>query len=156
MSYNVTDIETRPLFLALSSSLLTTLSRAVFRGLFHVPCLEAYFTCRVSRPISRAVFGGLFHVPCLEAYFTCRVSTQGRCHFCPWLSEFSSAVVLNCSRLSRSTIFADASLVKPPEDSFNPLFKAILYSVSWVRKLVSSPVNRHRIDKRDDEARRDR
>ena len=32
--------------------------------------------------------------------------------------------------------FPNTSLIKP-EDSFNPLFKAMFYSVSWVRKLVN-------------------
>ena len=62
------------------------------------------------------------------------VTTVSRCKgavtFVPWLSEFSG-VVLSCFTLSRSTIFTDVSLEKP-EDSF----KAILYSVSWVRTHV--------------------
>lgn len=38
---------------------------------------------------------------------------------------------------SHFTIFADVSLIKP-KDSFNPLFRAILYtSMSWVLKLVN-------------------
>ena len=57
---------------------------------------------------------------------------HGRCHFWPWFSEFSS-VVLNycCFTLSRSTIFMAVSLTKP-QNSFNPLFKAVLYSVSEI------------------------
>ena len=35
-----------------------------------------------------------------------------------------------------STIFTIGSLINP-EDKFNPLFKTILYSLSWVRKLVN-------------------
>ena len=31
----------------------------------------------------------------------------------------------------------DVSLIKP-DDSFNPLFKAIVYSVLWVRKLANT------------------
>ena len=44
---------------------------------------------------------------------------------------------MSCFTLSRFTIFPDVLFVKP-EDSLNPLFKAILYSVSWIRKLVNS------------------
>ena len=65
--------------------------------------------------------------------FTCRVSI--RCHVWPWLIEFSH-VVSSCFTISRLTIFPEVSLLKP-EDSFSPLFKAILYSVTkWDRKLV--------------------
>ena len=65
-------------------------------------------------------------------------STRGqRCHVWPWLSEFSG-VLQSCFALSPSTIFTQVRLIKP-EDSFNPLLKAISYSVSWVGKLMNSP-----------------
>ena len=50
--------------------------------------------------------------------------------------EFSG-VVRSCFTLFRSTILTDVSL-NQTEGSFNPLFKAILYSVSWVRRLVNT------------------
>ena len=46
--------------------------------------------------------------------------------------------------LSCTTIFTDRALMKT-EDSFDPLFKAILYSVSWVRKLVNSAYTGQRL-----------
>ena len=46
------------------------------------------------------------------------------------------SVVPSCFTLSNSTIFTTGSLINP-EDKFNPLFKTILYSLSWVRKLVN-------------------
>ena len=64
-----------------------------------------------------------------------RVLMHGRCHVWPWLSEFSS-VGLNYFTHSRSTTFTDVSL-NQPEDTFNPFFKAVLYSVSGVRKPVN-------------------
>ena len=70
---------------------------------------------------------------CIHNFITCRVSTQGRCRVWLWLIEFSG-VALSCFTLSRLTVFPDVLSVQP-EDSLNPLFKAILYSVSWVRKL---------------------
>ena len=45
--------------------------------------------------------------------------------------------VSSCFNLSRSTIFSDVWLIKP-EGSYNPLFKAVLYSMSWGRKLVNT------------------
>ena len=59
---------------------------------------------------------------------------MGAAMFDLWLIELSG-VVLSCFTLSRFAIFPDVSLIEP-EGSFNPLFNAILYSVSWVRKLV--------------------
>ena len=53
-----------------------------------------------------------------------------------WVCEFSG-VALSCFTLSRSTIFSDVSLIKP-EDSLNPFFNAVLFSVLEVRKLVNS------------------
>ena len=46
---------------------------------------------------------------------------------------------LRCFTLSRLIACPDVglSLIKP-EDPFSPLFSAILYSMSWVRKLVKS------------------
>ena len=46
---------------------------------------------------------------------------------------------LSCFTLSRLTAYPDVrlSLIKP-EDPFSPLFNAILYSMSWVRKLGKS------------------
>lgn len=64
-----------------------------------------------------------------------RVSKRELRQAWPWLSE-SIGVVPSRFRLSRATIFTAASLIKP-EDSVNPLFKAILYSGSWVRQLVN-------------------
>ena len=72
----------------------------------------------------------LLRVPCVDAW---------RWHVWPWLSEFSG-VAVSCFTLSRSTIFAYISLIKLV-GSFKPLFKAILCSVSGVRKLV----NRHTV-----------
>ena len=51
---------------------------------------------------------------------------QGRCHVWPRLGEFSG-VVLHSFTLCRSSGFTDVSLIKP-ENSFNQLFKVILYS----------------------------
>ena len=62
---------------------------------------------------------------------------HGCCYVWPWLSEFSD-VVLSCFTPSRSAIFTDVSLIKP-KDSFNPLFKAVLYSVSWVKETWEFP-----------------
>ena len=49
----------------------------------------------------------------------------------PWLIE-RSRVALGCFTLFRLVILPDVSLLKP-EDSFNQLFKAIFYSVSYMR-----------------------
>ena len=67
-------------------------------------------------------------------FFTCRVSMHGRCQGLLWLSEFSD-VVLSCFTLSHYTIFTEISPLQP-EESLIPLFKAIVYSRSWIRKLV--------------------
>jgi len=69
------------------------------------------------------------------AFFACHVSMQRHCHAWPWLSELSS-VIQSRFTLSLSRVFTVASLVKP-EDTFNPSFKAILYSASWVRKVAN-------------------
>ena len=54
-----------------------------------------------------------------------------------WLTEFCG-VVLSCFTLSRASIsVSDASLTKP-EDSLNPLLEAVIYFVSWVRKLANN------------------
>ena len=45
-------------------------------------------------------------------------------------------VVRSCSTISRSTIFTQVSTIIP-EDSLLPLLKAILHSISWVRKTDS-------------------
>ena len=45
-------------------------------------------------------------------------------------------VAPSCFTLSRWLFPPNVSLIKP-EVSFSPLFKAILYSMSWVRKLVN-------------------
>ena len=64
----------------------------------------------------------VFHVPCVAA--------SRRSQVWLWLIEFSS-VALDCLTLSRVTVFfPDGSHIKP-EDSFNPLFKAILQSMPW-------------------------
>ena len=90
------------------------------------------------------IYSQRFHVPCVDAW---------RCHGWPWLSECSgvvlscfwlsecsgvalscfwlsefSGVALSCFTLSRWIIFPDVSLIKP-EDSFNPLFKAVQFLV---------------------------
>ena len=46
--------------------------------------------------------------------------------------------------LSRTTVFTDGWRMKP-EYSFDPLFKAILYSVSRVRTLVNSAYTGQRL-----------
>ena len=53
-----------------------------------------------------------------------------------WLIEFCD-VALSCFTLSRLTVFPDVLSIKP-EYSLNPLFTEVLYSLSWVRKLVNS------------------
>ena len=73
-----------------------------------------------------AVHIAVFHSNINHNFLTCHASKQGHCPDWPWLGEFS-AVVLSCSTLSRSTAFADVSLIQP-EDSFNLLFKAIQYN----------------------------
>ena len=50
-----------------------------------------------------------------------------------WLNEFNG-VAQSCFTLSCLAIFAGVSLTKR-EDSFNPLFKAILRSMAWVRTI---------------------
>ena len=57
------------------------------------------------------------------------------CHVWHWLSELRS-FVLSYFKLSRSAIFTDVSFIEP-EDSFEPLFKAVPYSMSSVGKLVN-------------------
>ena len=71
-------------------------------------------------------------------FFTCRFSLHDRysCHVWPWMSEFGGAI-LRCFTLSRFTILRMYRSTKP-KDSFNSLFKATFYSVSWVRKRVNS------------------
>ena len=60
-----------------------------------------------------------------------RVSTQGRCRVWLWFSEFSG-VVLGC--FTGSTIYTDVSLNQTIiKTRSNPLFMAILYSLSWVK-----------------------
>ena len=75
----------------------------------------------------------------ITTFFTCSVSMNAwelaAMFGLAWLIEFCD-VALSCFTLSRLTTFPDVSLIKP-EDSFSPLFKAVLYSVSWVRKLVN-------------------
>ena len=67
--------------------------------------------------------------------FTCSDSIQGRCYVL-LLPEFGD-VVLSCFMFSRSTILTEV-LPTQPEDSSVPLFKAILYSGSWDRKLADT------------------
>ena len=77
-------------------------------------------------------FGGDVH-----NFFTRCVSrdTWGDATF-GFVSSKCSGVVLSCFTPSRSTIFTAVSestlLHLIPEDSFSPLFKASLWSVSWV------------------------
>ena len=66
----------------------------------------------------------------------CRVSVHGRCHVLSRLNELSG-VAMSCLTLSRQTSWTEMWLIQP-EDSLIPLFKAIIYSRSLVRKVVSS------------------
>ena len=67
-------------------------------------------------------FHNFFHVQCLGAWELPRVVlVQRGCTVSLFLAELFSR--MRCST--------------KPEDSFSPLFKAILYSVSWVKKLVN-------------------
>ena len=59
----------------------------------------------------------------------------GCCHVWHWLMGFRG-VVLSCLTLSCLTIFTEVSPTKP-EDSLKPLYKAVLHSVTLVRKLVN-------------------
>ena len=68
--------------------------------------------------------------------FACRVLTHGYCLVLPRLIEFSG-VVPSCFRFCRWTTFTEVLPIEP-EDSHIPLFKAIIYSRSWVWKLVHS------------------
>ena len=61
---------------------------------------------------------------------------HGSCHVWPWWTEFN-IVVLSCFTPSRSNIFKELLSVKP-QDIPMPLFKAILYWMSCVRKVVNS------------------
>ena len=75
-------------------------------------------------------------------FFTCGVSMHGRCYvWQPCLID-SSGAALSCFTLSRLTVFPAVSLITP-EDSFSPLFQAILYSLSWARKHVNSDTCGH-------------
>ena len=60
----------------------------------------------------------------------------GAAMFCLCLNEFSG-VVLSCFTLSRQTSWTEV-LITQPEDSLKTLFKAIVYSKSWVRKFVTT------------------
>ena len=53
---------------------------------------------------------------------------MGSCLVRPWLIEFNGDA-LSCFAHSRMTIFPAVPLINP-EDSLNPLFKAVLDSVS--------------------------
>ena len=66
----------------------------------------------------------------------CLVSMSGHCHVLPWLIQFCG-VVLSCFTLSHETIVMEV-LPMQREDLPVPLFKAIVYSRSWVRKLVNN------------------
>ena len=59
--------------------------------------------------------------------FQGRLSSASSFRVGPSLSEFSG-VVPSCFMLSLSTVFTEVSLIKR-EDSFDPLFKAVLYSL---------------------------
>ena len=98
--------------------------RAPERG-FSGASAASVLCCVGSRTAEHALF---------STFFAGRVSVNGRCHVWPWLCEFSG-VALGCFTLSCLTISPDVSLIEP-EFSFNPLFKAIYYSVSSVRKHV--------------------
>ena len=68
----------------------------------------------------------------ITTFFTCSVSMNtwelAAMFGLAWLIEFCH-VALSCFTLSRLTTFPDVLLIKP-EDSFSPLFKVVLYSVS--------------------------
>ena len=59
-------------------------------------------------------------------FLTCCVSSHGRCYAWRWLTELSDAV-LSCFTLCRSTVFTEASPIKP-EDWPKPLFKTIVFT----------------------------
>ena len=65
---------------------------------------------------------------------TCHASTHGQCHVLPWLIQFSGAVQSRFTA-SRETIVTEVSPIQPEESSM-PLFKAIVYSKSWIKNLV--------------------
>ena len=70
-------------------------------------------------------YAQLFHVPCVDAWAL------------PCLA-MADCVQRRCTELlhALSLIFPEVSLINT-EDSFSPLFKAILYAVSLGRKVVS-------------------
>ena len=91
--------------------------------LFYSPFLPMLgLSCQNPRNNERANpfgFGNFHH------FFKRRVSMHGHCHVWPWLIELSG-VALSCFTHSR-LIFL---FLLEPEDSFNVMFKAILYAVS--------------------------
>ena len=80
---------------------------------------------------------------CVHKLFMCHVLMHGRCHAGSWLIEFSG-VAPSCFTFLVWPFKKKKKKVKP-EDMFNPLFKAILYSVSWVRKLVSDKIKKSHV-----------
>ena len=84
-----------------------------------------YFVCLFVCLIVFVVVVVVYIEICLLLFtrFPRTVSRQGHCHISPWLSEFSG-VVQTCYTVSSPAIFLDVSLIIP-EDSFNPLFKAV-------------------------------
>ena len=67
-----------------------------------------------------------------------RISIHGRCHVLSCFNQFSGDA-LSCFALFRRTSWTEALLIQP-EDLLRPLFKTIVYSRSWVRKLVNTTV----------------
>ena len=82
---------------------------------------------RDSMLVKTRVLFTTFHVPYPDA--------RALPYFFHRFIEFSS-VALGCFTLSRYTAFTEVSPIQP-EDSPISLFKAIVYSRSWVRKLVN-------------------
>ena len=89
-------------------------------------------------------------LPCYSPRFSRAVCPCNDCHTRPWLSELG-AVVPCCFSLSGSTNFRDVLLIKP-EESFNPLFKAILQSMPRVYSTASTPGNKNYWPKNSSEA----
>ena len=74
----------------------------------------------------------------IHNFFKRCISMPGRCHVLPCLNEFIG-VVLSCFMLSLQSRWMEV-LITQPEDWLRPLFKAVVYSRSWVRKLVNSQI----------------
>ena len=75
----------------------------------------------------------------IHNFLTCRDWKHGRCHVLPRLIELSG-VVLSCFKLFRLTSPREPSPIQL-KDSPTPLYKAIVYSRSWVWKLINTRSN---------------